>query len=71
MELSFYKDHKINLKNLNSKKNYYLTLELLGYKYVKKPHDLILLLGWESKIKNFLSNILSKIINFRYKELTN
>ena len=60
MEFSFIKDHGINLKNLNTRKNYDLILDILGYKHIKKPNDLIYLFGWKSNLKKFISEITTK-----------
>lgn len=71
MEFSFIKDHGINLKNLNTRKNYDLILDILGNKHIKKPNDLIYLFGWKSNLKKFISELLSIIIKYRYKQLIN
>lgn len=65
LNINDFKGYGLNLKNLNVKKNYQLSKEILGESYLKKPYELENLLGWNSIFKTFCANLLTFIINLK------
>lgn len=60
-----FKSYGINLQNLNKKKNFKLSKEILGCRYLRSPEELMTLLGWNSKLKIFIAKLLSIVINLK------
>ncbi len=60
-----FKNYGLNVRNLNDKKNHLVSKKFLGEIYIKKPDELIKLLGWNNHFKKFLANFFSIIINLK------
>lgn len=59
------KSYGLDIKNLNNKKNFIISKNILGEKYVKEPLELIKLLGWDNKYKKVLAIMFSKLIDLK------
>lgn len=60
------KKNGFNFKKINSKNNYNVACTILGKNFIKSKLQLIKLLGLNSKIKNILALIFSKLIDIKH-----
>ena len=63
--LKDFESYGLDIKNLNNKKNIDIAKKMLGEEFIKKPSELIELLGWDKLYKKLLAKILSKIIDLK------
>jgi len=63
--LKDFESYGFDIKNLNNKKNIDIAKKMLGEEFIKKPSELIKLLGWDKFYKKLLAKILSKIIDLK------